>query len=401
MTQKNKKISNVPNLRFPGFEESWHLKKIEALGSFIGGGTPDTSQIDYWSGNIPWISSSDINEGDIHNISKSRFISEESIKESATKIVPKGSVLIVSRVGIGKFAVADEDLCTSQDFTNLITTENEYFICYYFNSRPNLFIKLSQGTSIKGFTTKDIKSAKFFIPHSLEQRKIANFLTTVDKRIQTQSKIIDELKLLKTALSKKIFKQQLRFPEFNKDWKVKKLEEVCEIIGGGTPSTNTKEYWNGNIQWFTPTEIKINFVSKSERTITKLGLKNSSAKILPKGTILLTTRATIGEVAITLEECTTNQGFQSLVVKENYNNVFIFNWIKENKHKLIRMANGSTFPEISRTEIKKIKILIPIPAEQQKIASTLSAIDKKIEIETNLLHQFKTQKNYFLQNLFI
>jgi type I restriction enzyme S subunit len=108
----------------------------------------------------------------------------------------------------------------------------------------------------------------------------------------------------------------LRFPEFEGDWEKTKLGNIAEIVGGGTPDTTIDEYWNGNIQWFTPSEIKSNYVAKSIRTITNLGLQKSSAKLLPMGTILLTTRATIGEVAITTEECTTNQGFQSLIIKK-------------------------------------------------------------------------------------
>ncbi|WP_445455681.1 restriction endonuclease subunit S [Flavobacterium sp. HNIBRBA15423] len=185
------------------------------------------------------------------------------------------------------------------------------------------------------------------------------------------------------------------------DWQIKKLKDVCEIIGGGTPETNKAEYWNGSIQWFTPTEIKSNFVSKSERTISELGLKNSSAKLLPKGTILLTTRATIGEASITLEECTTNQGFQSLIVNENCNNIFLFNWLKANKYELEKRANGSTFTEISKSEIEKIEINVPSIKEQAKIANCLLSIDTKIDIEVDLLRKLEVQKKYLLADLFI
>src|SRR5690625_1495604 len=108
------------------------------------------------------------------------------------------------------------------------------------------------------------------------------------------------------------------------DWEVKRIKSVADVIGGGTPSTTEVKYWNGNINWFTPSEIKGKFVSKSERKITKAGLKNSSAKELPIGTILLTTRATIGEVSLSTEISTTNQGFQSLVCKNGTNNVFLY-----------------------------------------------------------------------------
>lgn len=170
------------------------------------------------------------------------------------------------------------------------------------------------------------------------------------------------------------------------------MSEICDIIGGGTPESDNDDYWNGNIQWFTPTEIKMDYVLKSGRTITELGLKKSSARLLPRGAILLTTRATIGEVAIALEECTTNQGFQSLIVNSGFNNVFIFNWVKTNKHEFIKRANGSTFLEISKSKIEKIPISTPTLPEQQEIASFFTAIDKKIsqlKRKKILLEQYK------------
>ncbi|MET3038577.1 restriction endonuclease subunit S, partial [Chryseobacterium sp. NRRL B-14859] len=223
--------------------------------------------------------------------------------------------------------------------------------------------------------------------------------------IQTQKKIIEQLETLMKANREKLFSQKLRFKDeqgnYFSDWGLTELKNVCFIIGGGTPDTQKSEFWNGNIQWFTPTEIKSNFVFKSERSISELGLKNSSAKILPQGSILLTTRATIGEVAIAQEECTTNQGFQSLIVKENCNNIFLFHWIKENKFELIKRANGSTFPEISKSEIELIKISLPSIKEQTKIANFLSLIQEKIETEKQILEKLELQKKSLLANLFV
>ena len=193
---------------------------------------------------------------------------------------------------------------------------------------------------------------------------------------------------------------QLRFQEFDGDWEKKYLGEICDIVGGGTPDTNIPEYWNGDIQWFTPTEIKSDFVENSVRTITELGLQKSSAKKLPVGTILLTTRATIGEVSISLKECSTNQGFQSLIMKEGNSNFFIFNWIKENKYELTSRANGSTFPEISKSEIQKICLNIPKLPEQQKIASFLSAVDEKIQQLTRKASLLEQYKKGVMQQLF-
>ena len=153
------------------------------------------------------------------------------------------------------------------------------------------------------------------------------------------------LRCLKTKKASPHYEKQ-----YERDWEIKMLGEVGEIVGGGTPDTKKIEFWNGNetIQWFTPTEIKSNFVFKSKRTISKEGLKNSSAKLLPVGTVLFTSRATIGDVAITTEECATNQGFQSFVVNKNNNNLFLSNWLRFYKDNWLKLASGSTFLEISK-----------------------------------------------------
>jgi len=183
----------------------WVEKRLGEVGDFIGGGTPDSSREDYWNGDIPWISSSDIKDGKIQEIEISRFITKEAIKESATKLVPKNSILIVSRVGIGKFAVAPEELCTSQDFTNLITKENSFFLAYLFQIKVNLFFRLSQGTSIKGFTGKDLQNLKLLIPSIHEQQKIATFLTALDGAIDQIGQQVDAAQVYKYGLLQKMF----------------------------------------------------------------------------------------------------------------------------------------------------------------------------------------------------
>ncbi|MEH6703312.1 MAG: restriction endonuclease subunit S [Galbibacter orientalis] len=192
----------------------------------------------------------------------------------------------------------------------------------------------------------------------------------------------------------------LRFPEFEGEWKKKAINKIASVVGGGTPSTSNKEYWNGNINWFTPTEIKHNYVESSTRKISELGLKKSSATLLPKGTILLTTRATIGEVSIANKECTTNQGFQSLIVNKLNSIYFVFNLIKNNKKQLYKRANGSTFSEISKKEVEKIKVLIPSLPEQQKIASFLTSVDEKIRLLTEKKALLEQYKKGVMQQLF-
>lgn len=193
---------------------------------------------------------------------------------------------------------------------------------------------------------------------------------------------------------------KLRFKEFSGEWEETTLGEVATIIGGGTPDTTKASYWNGYINWFTPTEIKEKYISHSNRKITKLGLENSSAKVLPEGALLFSSRATVGDVSIALNECTTNQGFQSFVTKDDVYNEFLYYWITSHKNLFLTKASGSTFLEISKTEISNIQISIPSLPEQTKIASFLSSVDNKLTLLTTKRDALIQYKKGVMQRIF-
>lgn len=165
------------------------------------------------------------------------------------------------------------------------------------------------------------------------------------------------------------------------DWILTTIDNIAEVKGGGTPSTTVAGFWNGSINWFTPTEIGYSkYVKESKRKITIEGLNNSSAQILPKGTILLTSRAGIGDLAILKEDSSTNQGFQSLLVKENVSNEFLYYFMAISKNLLLKKASGSTFLEISPNNVRSIRIPLPPFPEQKAIAQVLSDTDTLIQI---------------------
>ncbi len=184
-------------------------------------------------------------------------------------------------------------------------------------------------------------------------------------------------------------------------WLEKTLGQIGKIISGGTPDTTIPRFWDGSIYWYTPVEINEKYSSQSIRMISNKGLKRSSAKVLPAGAVLLTTRATIGKVTIATNECTTNQGFQSFVVDmSKFSNEFLYYWLINNKNEFIRRANGSTYLEVSGREIRKIPILVPVLKEQQKIADFLSSIDTRIEQLEKKKALFEQYKKGLMQKLF-
>ncbi|WP_295154135.1 restriction endonuclease subunit S, partial [uncultured Brachyspira sp.] len=173
----------------------------------------------------------------------------------------------------------------------------------------------------------------------------------------------------------------MKNPPLPKDWQEVKLKDIGEILGGGTPSTKNKEYWNGNILWLTPTEVtalKTKYLYDTERKITELGLKNSSAKMIKPNSLIICTRATIGDCCINKKEISTNQGFKSIIPNYNYDIVFLYYLISHNRNQLISNSSGSTFLEISKSNLENLSFYFPPLDEQKRIASVLSLCDEAI-----------------------
>jgi type I restriction enzyme S subunit len=185
---------------------------------------------------------------------------------------------------------------------------------------------------------------------------------------------------------------------FPLSWEQRKLSEMADIVGGGTPSTSNPEYWDGEIDWYAPAEMEgQRYATGSVRKITELGLQKSSATMLPAGkTVLFTSRAGIGKMAILQRSAATNQGFQSIVLKDGYNPYFIYSMGSQIKEKAESVASGSTFLEISGKMLGNLVLSIPTEAEQGKIADHFRTLDNLIT-----LHQRKVLgiKNSYLTKI--
>ena len=185
---------------------SWEKLALHDIASFCGGGTPSKDVSSYWEGEIGWISSSDIQEEWIDDISVTRRITKTAIDNSATKLCPEGTIAIVSRVGVGKVAIMPESLCTSQDFTNITSiTGNTHYMAYQIAFRMKLEAMKTQGTSIKGVTGDTIKAMVLDIPPLEEQKKIADMLTAFDSYIKRAVCELDLFLAMKKSLLQQLF----------------------------------------------------------------------------------------------------------------------------------------------------------------------------------------------------
>ena len=196
---------------------------------------------------------------------------------------------------------------------------------------------------------------------------------------------------------------KLRFPGFTEDWEQRKLGEVATVTGGGTPSTNISEYWNGDIDWYSPVEIGENrYVSGSIRKITKLGLEKSSAKILPVGTVLFTSRAGIGNTAILQVEGCTNQGFQSITPNLNeLDTYFLYTMTPKLKRYGEIIGAGSTFVEVSGKQMEQMNLMVPSLEEQKRVSELFKTMDDAITLHQRKLEHLQLQKKALLQQMFV
>ena len=351
------------------------------------------------------------------------YISRSVFEEFKAKYnYPKKGTLLLSAAGtIGRVVVFDGKDSYFQD-SNIVWIDNDEKLVlndflYYCYSQMKWTTE--NGGTVSRLYNENLKSASFAAPKSIEeQKRIAQALSDVDTVITTTEKLIAKKKALKqgtmqTLLSGKMriqngkwtkttdFKQTELGP-IPQEWEIRSIGETAKIIGGGTPSTFNPDFWNGEIAWFTPAELSKagKYVSNSERTISSLGLNNSSAKMLPKGTILLTTRASIGVSAILEKPACTNQGFQSLVANKDYSNEFLYYLLKTKVNEMVGLASGSTFLEISPKKLGGILLSLPPTKEEQiSIATVLSDMDSEIAALETKLAKYRQLKTGMMQQL--
>lgn len=309
---------------------------------------------------------------------------------------------------IGKSAIyygEEKEIFTTNILRMKVKKENNLnYIFYTLNTkRYDDYIKSITKPAVNqaSFTTTDFKNFILPIPPLKEQEKIAEILSYYDKAIEHQELLIEKEKEFKKGMMQKIFSQEIRFKEDNgedyPEWEEKKLEDIGEIITGKTPSTKEEKYWNGAIQFVTPTDMnEKKYQTTTDRTVTE----KIKMKFLPIGTVMFTCiGATIGKMSISTKICITNQQINSIITKENINNEYIYYSLLYIVPKIKLSKSTTTMPIINKTEFSNIYISLPIKYEQEKIANFLSDIDNKIELLEKKLELLKNEKKGMMQKL--
>ena len=337
-----------------------------------------------------------------------------------SSIVPDG-IAFCNFYASEQKALFDSHLIKIRVNRNLVLPAFLYLNCIS-NFARKFFVSNAKTAIMTTIDQKVIGNCPVLLPSIFEQTAIATALSDTDALISSLQTLIAKKKAIKLSAMQNLLSGKIRLPEFAQrpdgspktthqtelgcvpeDWEVVELEKVAEIKSGGTPSTNRSEFWNGHILWCTPTDITSlsgKYLSDTNRKITEMGLNNSAAELLPIGSVLMTSRATIGECTIVKRPMTTNQGFKNFICNRTVNNEFLYYLLSSQKDKFIELCNGSTFLEISTTQVRKFKITIPkSTTEQTAIAQLLSDIDAEIEALEGRLKKTQSLKQGMMQAL--
>ena len=257
-------------------------------------------------------------------------------------------------------------------------------------------------TSIAHLPKDKFEAVPLPVPPPAEQRAIAEALSDVDGLLGALEALIAKKQAIKKAAMQQLLTGKTRLPGFSGKWTEATLGEVSEVKNGATPSTQVAEFWNGTIPWCTPTDVTGalgKYLFTTERSITETGLASCAASLLPRGSLLLCSRATIGEVKIAATEMCTNQGFKSLVCRKGVSNEFLYYLVLTLKPQMLERAIGSTFLEIGKRDLASIPIRMPKEAEQIAIATVLSDMDAEIAAIEQRRDKARAIKQGMLQQL--
>ena len=409
----------VPKLRFKEFDGDWSNKKIGNIASKVGSGsTPRGGAEAYTDHGIIFIRSQNVNNDQLL-LDDVAYIPEEThVKMSGSKVIANDILLNITGASIGRSCVVPHDFTEANvnQHVCIIRTPNDdpIFVQSFLSSEngQNAIQSKQAGGGREGLNFQAIRSIDFhFPPSKAEQTKIASFLSAVDEKISQLTQKHALLSQYKQGMMQKLFSQQMRFKaddgsEFG-EWEETTIGKITSTIStGATPSTLKEEYWNGNIKWMSSGELNHRHVHDVEKTITELGFKSSSTKILPKHCVLIGLAGqgkTRGTVAINYIELSTNQSIAAIHPNPKvFDYRFIFFNLDMRYQELRALSTGDGGRGgLNLQIIKGVEIHLPCLEEQTKIANFLSSIDQKIEVVAQQIEQAKQWKKGLLQQMFV
>ena len=410
------KKPTVPAIRFKGFTDTWEQRKFSDVVATRRGLTYKPSDIR--KNGVRVLRSSNIAEDSFTLSNEDVFVVREAVNIDCARA---NDILITAANGssrlVGKHTIISgipEESAVHGGFMLLGTTKEPHFVnasmgSSWYRRFIELFVAGGNG-AIGNLNKNDLDNQEIAIPSEEEQKKIGSFFRQLDNLITLHQRKLDKLHKVKRSLLERMFPRnganvpEIRFSGFTDAWEQRKLGDIADIVGGGTPSTGNQSYWDGDIDWYAPAEIADQiYANSSQKKITGLGYENSSAKMLPPGTVLFTSRAGIGKTAILTRKGCTNQGFQSIVPhRGELDSYFIFSRTEELKRYGELVGAGSTFVEVSGKQMAVMELMMPpTMREQQTIGGFFQQLDHLITLHQRKLDKLRQIKRSMLEKMFV
>lgn len=405
----------------------WHERPLGDLAVINSGGTPSTDRADFWGGDIPWVTPTDITACKTNYLfDTANRITKIGLHSCSAKLLPAGAILFTSRATVGVSRIAGIPVCTNQGFKSLTPGANTdgKFLFYQVQQLRGAFERYAAGSTFPEINKKD--TSRVLIPHPRDvrvQQKIAAILSTIDTAIEQTQALIEKYQHIKAGLMHDLFTRgvlpngQLRPPReqapelyqetaigwLPREWVVKPLGSLCEMTSGGTPSRSVPGFWGGSIPWVKTGEIKYREISDTEEHITQRGLDASSAKIFPAGTIVMAMYgegATRGRVAILAKPCASNQACIGFFFGTQVQSSYMYYFFEYSYGALRDLSNDGSQKNLNSGLLRQFEISHPISkTEQEHIAIRLSALDGRLASEEKHLQNLNNQKLGLMQDL--
>ena len=367
------------------------------------GGTPKSTNLSYYGGEIPWLNTKEIDFNRIYSTEKT--ITDSGLNNSSAKwIVPNTVTVAMYGATAGKSCIVKVPMTTNQACCNLTINDEvaDYeFVYYSLKNDYTTLASLANGGAQQNLNAQIIKDYVLKMPSLADQRRIASILSSLDRKIELNNKINADLEEMAQAIFKNWFVDFEPFKDgkfvdselgmIPEGWKVGRLDEIADVVGGSTPSKAKPEYYTQKgIAWLTPKDLSNHpavYSSRGEIDITEEGYNSTSTKLMPKGTILFTSRAPIGYISIAQNDICTNQGFKSLVPKKA-GTCFLYCFLKYVTPEIENKSTGSTFKEASGSLMKSLQVIMPeqkVFEDFETIVSPLFARIESLEKENSRL----------------
>jgi len=390
----------------------WEQKSIGELSTVKRGASPrPIKDSKWWGGDIGWVRISDVTKSKKYLNNTTQYLSDEGVEKSVQ--IDKGEVILSICATIGRPIIVNIDACIHDGFVwfdRLNSSINREYWYYFLSSKEDFFKDQRQSGTQGNLNTSIVSNVFCLLPPLPEQKKIASILSSVDEVIEKTTAQVAKLKDLKTSLMQSLLTRGIGHSEFKDSpvgripvgWACKLLDSVVNRGSGHTPDKKKPEYWNGGIKWVSLTDSnKLDqlYINDTAKKISTLGIENSSAKIHPAGTVVMTRDAGIGKSAIIIDEMAVSQHFMAWVCNDKFDNHYLYYLLQLWKPKFEAIAMGSTIKTIGLPYFKKLYVPVPRFKEQKEIAKILLSIDKKITTTNQKLSALTHTKKALMQDL--